>query len=261
MFFVHQQYTRIASILYDENWETPHYRGNGLKNVLSILLWTRTIGIFVLGGLLYLACAFFVSPQQIHPYARNICRWLLWGIGQKIHVHGEWPTIQSPRIYMFNHTSLLDTFICIATIPEHTATIGKKEQFAIPIWGSILRHWGCIALDRYHPQRAIQQLNTLQLQFSGNKALLVAPEGTRSPTGKLLSLKKGPFYIAESCSASIVPIGIQGAFESKNKNSWQVQAGVVHVYIGDLIPPQGRETLRAKTYKALQELSTRESMS
>ena len=135
---------------------------------------------------------------------------------------------------MFN-LPLLDSFVCIAVIPGTPPQLEKRCHSHM---GQILRHWGCIALDRYHPQHAIQQLNVLQEQFFGNKALLVAPEGTRSPTGELLPLKKGPFYIAEACSASIVPIGLRGAFESKNKNSWIIQYGVIHVYIGEMIPPQ-----------------------
>ena len=222
-----------------------------MKTIRSLFYWIRTLSIFLCTGLLYICVSLFLSPQRIHPYARRICRILLWSAGQKIEVHGEWPVLQTPRIYMFNHSSLLDTFVCIATIPEHTATIGKKEQFRIPIWGKILHHWGCIALDRYHPQRAIEQMQALQQHFAGDKAVLVAPEGTRSPTGTLLPFKKGPFYLAEACHASIIPIRIQGAFESKNKRSWHIRSGVIDVYIGEIVPPSSREIMRKQTHDAL----------
>jgi 1-acyl-sn-glycerol-3-phosphate acyltransferase len=187
----------------------------------------------------------------MHSFAKNGCSILLWAMGQKTVLSGTWPEQDTPRIYVFNHSSLLDTLVCIAHIDEYTASIGKKEQFSIPIWGRILRHWGCIPIDRQNREKAIQQLEELRTVFSGDKGLLVSPEGTRSRTGELLPFKKGPFHIAEQCKAHIIPIALCGAFASKNKNSWRIQRGIIYAYIEESIPPSSMEIMREQTYQAL----------
>ena len=225
-----------------------------MKLWLSIFLWIRTAIIFIPAGLSYIVLSVFTSPQVLHPLAKKICGVLLWAMGQKVVINGSWPTLKTPRIYMFNHASLLDTLVCIAHIPEHTLSIGKKEQFAIPIWGQILRHWGCIPIDRQNKEKAITQLDELRHIFQGDKGLLVSPEGTRSETGELLPLKKGPFHIAEQCRAHIIPIGLNGAFQSKNRNSWILRRGIIHAQIGKAISPGPMMHTREKTRISLIEL-------
>ena len=225
-----------------------------MQYISSIFLWVRTILIFVSLGLIYILMAFFLEPRKLHPFAKKACSILLWAMGQTVYIHGNWPILRTPRIYIFNHSSLLDTLVCIGHIPEYTASIGKKEQFSIPIWGWILTHWGCIPIDRQNKERAIVQLQEFQTHFSGDRALLVSPEGTRSTTGGLLSFKKGPFHIAEQCEASIIPIAIYGAYTSKNKKSWRLKKGVIHAHIGSAIPSAQMETMRAHTKVRLQNL-------
>lgn len=224
---------------------------------LSIFLWIRTAMIFIPAGIVYVLLSMFASPQALHPFAKKICVILLWAMGQKTILYGTWPNLETPRIYVFNHASLLDTLVCIAHIPEYTLSIGKKEQFAIPIWGRILRHWGCIPIDRQNKEKAISQLDELKKVFHGDKGLLVSPEGTRSVTGSLLTLKKGPFHIAEQCQAHVIPIGLHGAFESKNRNSWMLRKGVVHARIGAAIPPSSMQDIRKETRLALLTLMKR----
>jgi 1-acyl-sn-glycerol-3-phosphate acyltransferase len=225
-----------------------------MQYISSISLWIRTILIFVFLGWMYILLALFLSPKQLHPFAKKACGVLLSAMGQTVHIHGSWPVLKTPRIYVFNHASLLDTLVCIAHIPEYTSSIGKKEQFSIPIWGWILKHWGCIPIDRKNKKRAIAQLQAFQTHFSGDQALLVSPEGTRSTTGKLLTFKKGPFHIAEQCKASIIPIAISGAFTAKNKNSWKLNRGTIHVYIGENIPSTNMEEIRTHTKDIMQSL-------
>ena len=98
---------------------------------------------------------------------------------------------------MFNHTSLLDTFIVVALIPEFTGAIGKKEQFKIPIWGAVLRRWGVVGIERDNVAEAVRSLGAVEEAVKSGVSLLIAPEGTRSPDGTLGVFKKGPFHVAK----------------------------------------------------------------
>ena len=159
---------------------------------------------------------------------------------------------------MFNHTSMLDTFICIAVIDEWMGAVGKKEQFRIPIWGGILRKWGAVPLDRQNLNKAKGQLNDVVLFLQAGKALLIAPEGTRSSTPTLQTLKKGPFHVALQSRAHIIPMHISGAFEAKNIHSWRLRPGHIKISFRPPIQPQEDDNhlqLRERTTAALQPSS------
>ena len=84
--------------------------------------------------------------------------------------------------------------------------------------------------------------------------LLIAPEGTRSPSGKALPLKKGPFHLAIQSQASILPFVIEGAYIAKNKHSWLLTPTEIVVHIQKPIhitQTDTYETLRARTAHAL----------
>jgi len=138
---------------------------------------------------------------------------------------------------MFNHTSLLDTFIMIATIPEFVAAIGKKEQFQVPLWGWILRRWGAVPIDRTNLNHAKESLKIVQHALLQGRSLLIAPEGTRSHDGSLGKLKKGPFHVSLNTNSCIVPVRIHGAFAAKNRSSWLLTPQTITVHYGSCIKP------------------------
>ena len=129
------------------------------KKIISLFLWLRALLCFVCCGTAIVFLCLFFPIKKLHLLIQKTCRLLLWASGQTVVLRGDWPSIQHARIYMFNHTSLLDTFIAIAVIEEWVGAVGKKEQFAIPIWGSILKKWGAVALDRHNLSKAKEQID------------------------------------------------------------------------------------------------------
>ena len=43
--------------------------------------------------------------------------------------------------------------------------------------------------------------------------MMIFPEGTRSPDGRLLPFKKGPFYLAIETGVPVVPMTVLGTYE------------------------------------------------
>ena len=186
--------------------------------------------------------AFVLPIRRLYALGRWMCRVALICGGQRLIVNGCFPDeAEGPFIYVFNHTSLLDTLIMIALLPEHTNAVGKKEQFDVPIWGWIIKRWGALPIDRADREAAIATLDIVGESFANGQSLLVAPEGTRSPTGQLGPFKKGPFYLAGRYQIAIVPVVIRGAFESKHRGDWRLRPNRIYIEILPPITPSALE--------------------
>jgi 1-acyl-sn-glycerol-3-phosphate acyltransferase len=54
-------------------------------------------------------------------------------------------------------------------------------------------------------------------------------EGTRSPDGRMLPFKKGPFYLAMEAGAPCIPVSIYGTETMMGKGSLRIRPGVAHI--------------------------------
>ena len=232
--------------------------------VVSILLWMLGATLFVIFGTVYFLLSMVFPPRRLHPFAKVICRLFLLGAGQRLRLESDFPDVEKgPYIYVFNHTSLLDTFILVSVLPEFTGAIGKKEQFSIPLWGWILRRWGVVPIDRKALRAAIRSLQVVEKSLQDGLSLLISPEGTRSLDGTLQSFKKGAFHVALHTQTPIVPICILGAHASKNRSSWRLRPGTIRLKVARTVAPSQLdsctvESLRAETHAVFCEtLSTK----
>ena len=92
----------------------------------------------------------------------------------------------------------------------------------------------------------------------------VAPEGTRSKTGKLAKFKKGSFITAIQAQAVIIPIGIRGASDIIPAKTLHINLEQkAEIHIGEPIDAshytnETRDELVQKTYQAIKILSGEE---
>jgi 1-acyl-sn-glycerol-3-phosphate acyltransferase len=54
-------------------------------------------------------------------------------------------------------------------------------------------------------------------------------EGTRSPDGRMLPFKKGPFYLAMETGAPCIPISIYGTEDLMSKGRVRIKPGTAHI--------------------------------
>ena len=140
--------------------------------ILSILLWTLSTALFIVLGGAYFFLSILFPPKKLHFFAKVLCRIFLLCAGQRLHLENAFPQVENgPYIYVFNHTSLLDTFILVAVLPEFTGAIGKKEQFSIPLWGWILKRWGVVPIDRSALRDAIRSLQVVEKSLQNGLSL------------------------------------------------------------------------------------------
>jgi 1-acyl-sn-glycerol-3-phosphate acyltransferase len=140
-------------------------------------------------------------------------------------------------IFMCNHVSNLDPPIVIPLIPRRTSVLVKKELFRIPILAHAMRLARFVPVDRRNRDAAIASIQAATEVLRSGINMSVFPEGTRSPDGKLLPFKKGPFHLAMESGVPILPISIYGTEALMGKGSWALEKGRVTVVFHQPIIP------------------------
>ncbi len=167
--------------------------------------------------------------------------------GVKVNVVGR-DQLDPSRTYLFlsNHASNLDPPILIPLIPRRTSVLVKKELFRIPILGRAMRLASLVPVERSNRDAAIASLRAAADVIRSGVNMTVFIEGTRSPDGRLLPFKKGPFYLALENGVEIVPVTIAGTHAMMPKGRLRIRPGTACVTFHPPLRPQefaGREAL------------------
>ena len=146
-------------------------------------------------------------------------------------------------VYMSNHQSHMDIPMLYATLPSPTIRmLGKKELFRIPVWGRALRAAEFIEVDRSNHKRALKSIERAAELIRDGVSIYLAPEGTRSRTGRLGPLKKGGFHLAKETGTPIVPVAIRGTIDILPRGTRTMHTGKrVDLTIGAPIAVEGRD--------------------
>lgn len=179
-------------------------------------------------------------------------RWKLIGL--------EKLPMTSNYIFMSNHVSNVDPPLLIPLLPRRVTVMVKKELFKLPILGRAMRMADFVPIDRSNRDAAIGSVREAATIVRKGLDLVVFPEGTRSPDGRLLPFKKGSFYLAMDTGVPIVPVTILGTEELLPKGSVLARPGKVSIVFHSPIDPKEFkdrdelvEAVRASVASALPE--------
>jgi 1-acyl-sn-glycerol-3-phosphate acyltransferase len=141
-------------------------------------------------------------------------------------------------IVMSNHQSHFDIPILYCVWPGRLRMVAKIELFKVPIWGRAMLAAGFVPVDRSGSREQSQAaLDQAASALDAGTNIWIAPEGTRSPDGKLGKFKKGGFRLAADTHTPIVPIALDGSINIIPKNTRIVHRGCdVRVTVGAPIP-------------------------
>jgi 1-acyl-sn-glycerol-3-phosphate acyltransferase len=140
-------------------------------------------------------------------------------------------------VFLSNHASNLDPPILLPLIPRRTSVLVKKELFLIPILGRAMRMGELVPVDRSNRDAAINSLRIAADVLRSGTNMTIFVEGTRSPDGRLLPFKKGPFYLAADAGVSLVPVTVAGTHALMPKGRLGITGGRVTVTFHPPINP------------------------
>lgn len=211
-----------------------------LVTVFSIYAWTVWLLFLVIFGLPVVLVAMTCPRAWTFHTARGLIRPMFWLTG--IRVRGEVsPRLDRARahVYMANHVNFLDPFTLVLTIPQVAVGLEKQENFRIPIYGALIRHYGNVPIKREDPVQARESVRQLGERLSEGTSVMILPEGTRTKDGRLGPFKKGGFHLALGAGEAIVPVAIQGAYRVFRTGSWRVRPGTITVSFLDPVETAG----------------------
>jgi 1-acyl-sn-glycerol-3-phosphate acyltransferase len=158
-------------------------------------------------------------------------------------------------IFMANHVSNLDPPALLPRIPGRTSAFLKKSLMKVPVFGLALKLGEFIPVSRDGSITGAQE-SVAAARRALDKGLHITTfvEGTRSPDGRLLPFKKGPFYLAMQTGAPCIPVSIYGTETMMAKRSQRIRPGTAHIVFHAPIYPASfatREELLAAVRAAI----------
>jgi 1-acyl-sn-glycerol-3-phosphate acyltransferase len=214
------------------------------KTIISLIIWPLASIIFFVLVSIYFFISVFIPSKNLYSLAKSICRIILFFSGQWLIIKGEVPSqTGQPYLYLFNHGSLFDSFMLVASISHYVTAVGAHKQFSWFIWGWIVKRYGVIPIKRKKLKDAIHSLDLAEKAINDGISFFISPEGTRSLSGELGKFKKGPFHLAKNTGVTIIPVGLSGAFKAKSKPDWRIKPGILTLTFGHPIYLQDYKNL------------------
>jgi 1-acyl-sn-glycerol-3-phosphate acyltransferase len=214
-----------------------------LQQAYSLLFWVfltlSSIALFPFAVVVWLATAPF-DPRKVVLH-RFTCLWAslyTW-------INPAWPVTvmgrekidpAQPVVLVANHLSLLDILV-LFRLHTHYKWVSKVENFSVPCIGWNMRFNRYIQLKRGDRASVVQMLRECEEAIEAGNSIMMFPEGTRSPTGRMHSFKGGAFEIALRSKCPIQPITLLGTSDALPKSGFVLQGRhEIEVNVLDALP-------------------------
>lgn len=151
---------------------------------------------------------YFAGWSFFRIFFRLYCRWEVF--------HPENVPASGPVILASNHASYLDPPLVGAATRREINYLARETLFRFPVVGWILRSVNSVPVDRDGGGAA--GLRSIFDRLIKGGAIILFPEGTRSPDGMLRPAKSGIGLTVIKSQAPVVPVRVFGTFEAFNRH-------------------------------------------
>ena len=151
--------------------------------------------------------------------------WFRWKV-----LHRERVPAKGGVILTSNHVSYLDPVYVVSALERMVVGLARESAFNVPLGGRILRSWRVIPVDQTGTGRG---LKTFLSRLRSGDAVIMYPEGTRSPTGQIRAPQPGIGLIIIKSTAPVVPIKLFGAYEAYARHHWLPRPYQVQIKFGE----------------------------
>jgi 1-acyl-sn-glycerol-3-phosphate acyltransferase len=212
-----------------------------LRSVVFFLGMFITVVPFALGSLLW-------SPLPLSWRYKLTMRWLnvaIWlakhVVGIQANVIGAENIPERSVVFLSKHQSTWETFFYPTFVKRELCFVFKREILFVPFFG-----WGIATMKMIHINRAkgmdsFENIVTQGIEkLAQGRSVIMFPEGTRIPIGKVGKYKSGGTRLAIRAGADVVPIAVNSG-RLWPKTPFTKQPGIVTVSFGPPISSNGKE--------------------
>jgi 1-acyl-sn-glycerol-3-phosphate acyltransferase len=154
-----------------------------------------------------------------------------------------------PCLILSNHASYLDPFLVAMAIPREVHFLARQEVVDWPVLGRMMQNTHAIkrtGIDR-------QAITLCREILGAGWPLIMFPEGTRSPDGKVYRPRGGFAWVLETMAdVPCVPVYLEGSFEALKRGAFLPRPEPVHIHIGPpyKLKPRGEDERRREYFEA-----------
>ena len=170
------------------------------------------------------------SPTTVYRAGRRLARFCFSAFGRLDITGAENVPPHGPVILACNHLAFTDPPLLVAAIPRPLYFMGKKELFGNPAGAFLMRSFHVWPYD-HRSAANIDTMRTMLDHLDRDRAVVIFPEGTRSPHHAMQRALPGIVYLALRSQAPILPVGITG---TQKLRAWRMPLPLcrLHANIG-----------------------------
>jgi 1-acyl-sn-glycerol-3-phosphate acyltransferase len=142
-------------------------------------------------------------------------------------------------LLLCTHQSYLDPPLCGAGVKRQLCYVARSTLYDNEAFGWLIDSVNALPIKRNTADVAAMKLIIDKLK-KGN-AVLLFPEATRSYDGRVAEVKPGFGLVSRRAQVPVVPVVVEGAFDSWPRTNKLPSPGTILVKYGELISP---ETIR-----------------
>ncbi len=142
--------------------------------------------------------------------------WLnpIWRFRVTGREHLPW---KGAAVIVANHSSLVDILVLYGLFRPFK-WVSKAELGRVPFVGWMLWLNDYVLVRRGDRESIKHMLDHCRRHLAAGSPLLMFPEGTRTPDGRLLPFKEGGFKLAAEHGVPVIPVAVAGTFDALPKS-------------------------------------------
>ena len=141
-----------------------------------------------------------------------------------------------PVLVCSTHQSTLDPLLVGLAFDRRMNYLARKSLFRFPGFRWLIEFLDAIPIDR--EGLGLAGLRESLRRLKRGEIVLIFPEGTRTSDGSVQPLHSGFCALARRANATLLPVGIDGAYDAWPRSALLPWLTPIHVRIGEPLGPE-----------------------